>query len=453
MYKKLLISSAVCVALSSAAHATNGYFTHGIGTHNKAQAGSGLASPTQAIDAANNPAAGALLDESWNAGIAVFSPRRSYTASGSQANGQGGAFTLEEGTHESDSNWFPIPYLAKNWRLSNHTALTLSVYGRGGMNTNYTSGSATFDPDGPGAASTTTFRGTFGAGDTGVNLSQAFIEVAYAHQLNSVTLGFAPVIALQRFEATGLAAFAPYTERFAASGGYSQPADLSNNGADYSFGYGAKAGAIWQLSDNLSLATSYQSKVVMSEFNSYRDLFAQQGRFDIPASLRIGSSLRVSEQLQLHLDGERTYYSDVSSVANSSSLIFSCPTAGQGGTELSNCAGGDNGFGFGWRNVDVVKFGVTWTPVGRSNTTFRAGYSHASQPILDDDVLINILAPGVIETHYTIGIAQKMVNQNEWSLTFMYAPKNSVSGPSLFDPTQTIELKMDQFEIEFGYSW
>ena len=46
--------SAIAAALlsSGSAMATNGYFTHGIGTHNKAQAGSGTASPEQAIDAA-----------------------------------------------------------------------------------------------------------------------------------------------------------------------------------------------------------------------------------------------------------------------------------------------------------------------------------------------------------------------------------------------------------------
>jgi len=38
-------------------------------------------------------------------------------------------------------------------------------------------------------------------------------------------------------------------------------------------------------------------------------------------------------------------------------------------------------------------------------------------------------------------------------VALMYAPQKSVSGPNLFDPTQQIELAMDQFEIEFAYSF
>ena len=54
--------TALALALSApSALATNGYFTHGVGAHNKAQAGAGLASPSQAIDAANNPASAILV--------------------------------------------------------------------------------------------------------------------------------------------------------------------------------------------------------------------------------------------------------------------------------------------------------------------------------------------------------------------------------------------------------
>ena len=78
--------TALALALAApSALATNGYFTHGVGAHNKAQAGAGLASPSQAIDAANNPASAVLVDDQTNASLSIFSPRRSYTASASMA--------------------------------------------------------------------------------------------------------------------------------------------------------------------------------------------------------------------------------------------------------------------------------------------------------------------------------------------------------------------------------
>jgi hypothetical protein len=35
----------------------------------------------------------------------------------------------------------------------------------------------------------------------------------------------------------------------------------------------------------------------------------------------------------------------------------------------------------------------------------------------------------------------------------MYAPEVKIRGPQNFDPTQNVELKMKQFELEVGYSW
>ena len=79
--------SSIAAALLSAgqASATNGYFTHGIGTHNKALAGAGTASPEQAIDAATNPAAGVFVGDRLDVGLAIFSPRREFSAGPSMA--------------------------------------------------------------------------------------------------------------------------------------------------------------------------------------------------------------------------------------------------------------------------------------------------------------------------------------------------------------------------------
>ena len=108
-------------AISSAAMATNGYFTHGVGTESKAMAGTGVGSSENlgGIAAATNPALAVFSDEKWQVGFAVFSPMRSYTASDSVIGGQGGAFTLQAGEFDSSNEAFPIPYVAKNWSLQN----------------------------------------------------------------------------------------------------------------------------------------------------------------------------------------------------------------------------------------------------------------------------------------------------------------------------------------------
>lgn len=450
-------SAAVFCSAALPATATNGYFTHGIGTHNKAMAGAGMASPTQAIDVATNPASGVLVGSRLDVGMALFSPRREYTPGASLANGNGGAFTLGGGTQESDNNWFPIPYVAKNWHLSETRALTFAFFGRGGMNTEWDGGTATFDPDGPGPAPVTTFQGAYGAGKTGVDLSQAFLELAYAFRTGPVALGVAPVFAFQRFKADGLQNFSVYTASCANDPAcppdISGVGNLTNNGYSWSYGAGVKLGLTWEVSEHLALSFSHQTKTWMTEFEEYTDLFAEGGDFDIPSSTRGGISIRPSDALTFSADVEYTRYSNVASVGNSLALIAGCPTAGLGGTNVANCGGGSQGFGFGWEDVFVAKFGAAWRYAGRPEWTFRAGYSHAEQPINGSDVLVNVLAPGVMKHHITAGASYDRGNGDEVNVSFMFAPNNTVRGVNAFDPTQQIELSMKQFEFEIGYSW
>ena len=84
----------VALVMAGSAFATNGYFTHGIGTKNKGMAGSGIAMPEDAIDIANNPAVSVAVGNHLVVGAALFSPTRKYQTSSSQLNGQFGAFTI-----------------------------------------------------------------------------------------------------------------------------------------------------------------------------------------------------------------------------------------------------------------------------------------------------------------------------------------------------------------------
>lgn len=451
---KHLILTLSLLTVAMQAHATNGYFTHGLGVINKSMAGAGTADPQEAMAIANNPATAVLMDASTQVGVSIFSPRRAYTASNSLANGNGGAFTIGPGKVESGSNYFPIPYAARTWRLDETRAVGLTAYGRGGMNTDYNGGSATFDPDGPGPAPVMTLPGTYGTGKTGVDLSQLFVEAAYAQRNGEkFSWGVSGIFTAQAFEANGVAAFAPYTRTFAASGGTQMPNDLTNNSHDYSFGYGMKAGVHYQATDTLKLGISYQSNIYMSKFDDYASLFAGQGDFDIPSNIRFGASWQVIDTISLHYDIDHINFSDIDAVGNSISNLFACPTAGAGGTDLDSCLGGSRGAGFGWNDVTVHKFGIAWSPLSTPQWTFRAGISKNSQPIESTEVLFNIMAPGVIEKHFTFGATRKLANQREFSFSVLYAPTESISGRNTFDPTQTIKLEMKQFELEVGYSW
>jgi long-chain fatty acid transport protein len=449
--------SVIAVGLCAAgnAFATNGYFTHGNGTKNKAMAGAGIALPEDAIDITNNPAVAPFVGDQLIVGAALFSPIRKYQTTDSLLNGNMGAITIGPNNINSNSKYFVIPHIAKSWQLENGAAWALSFYGRGGMNTDWKGGTATFDPDGPGPAGPMTFPGTYGAGDAGVNFSQAFLDITWAKQLNDrLSLGISGVLVAQYFKADGVMSFAPLTETYATGaivGAPVLPENLSNNGTDFSYGGGLKLGLHAKLSERVSLGVMYQTKITMTEFDDYADLFAEQGGMDIPSDLKIGLTFHANEKVDLSLDLEHIWYSDVASVNNPIAYLFECPTASRDGMDLSKCLGGNNGGGFGWEDMTVYKVGMKWQ--AGEDWAWRFGYSYGEQPIPETEMSFNILAPGVMESHITAGFTLERTKGRQFNMSFMYAPNVKVTGPQNFDPTQNVTLQMYQWEMEASYSW
>ncbi len=453
-----LTTAIVTLLLTTPLWATNGYFTHGTGTKNKGMAGAGLAMPEDAISVANNPAAALSNTGKYDLGIAVFSPSRHYETTDSIYNGQGGTFTIGPNDIDSDNKYFYIPSMAGSWEINEQSAWAASFYGKGGMNTTWNGGTATFDPDGPGPAPVMTLPGTYGGGimgnngAAGVDLSQAYLELTYARSIGeNFTFGVSAVGVMQVFAARGLAAFGGYTETFAASGGTVMPTNLTNNGHDQSYGIGAKLGLIWDFSDSVAFAAAYQFKIGMSKFDDYSDLFADSGSMDIPASLKVGLTVRPTDSFALSFDVGKIWYSDVDAVGNAFANLFSCPTANPMAMDPSYCLGGKNGAGFGWDDMVVYKLGGQWSTSGP--WTWRAGFSHGKQPIDSSEVLFNILAPGVIEDHLTFGFTRELESGNEINMAFMYGFNKKVSGPNPLDPSQDISFDMDQWEVEFSFGW
>jgi long-chain fatty acid transport protein len=132
----------VALALAAgSASATNGYYTHGLGTKSKGMAGAGSANAGETLVLASNPAGIAFIARRLDLGLGLFSPQRDYSTSPSLANGncspQGCAFTIGPNSLDSESELFAIPYIASSWALSDVDYLATAFYGRGGMNTRW----------------------------------------------------------------------------------------------------------------------------------------------------------------------------------------------------------------------------------------------------------------------------------------------------------------------------
>lgn len=421
----------------STAQASNGYFSYGFGTKSKGMAGAGVALPQDALAAAINPAGTLHVGDRIDAGAAVFSPPREYTQNASTSLAGGAPLPIGSnpdftGTVESDKDYFLIPHFGYTHRIDADSAFGVALYGNGGMNTSYR------------ASDTTMGLGTFGDGDTGIDLSQLFLNLSYARRVSDdLTLGAAGIIAAQRFKAEGLNNLGMLVADGVAD-------NLSNMGYEVSYGLGAQVGALWRPSSRWSFGASYQTRMYMSEFDEYSDLFAEQGDFDIPATATLGLAFSPRDDLTFVADVQRIWYSDIAAIGNAmSSKVTACAMG-----EVNACLGADGGAGFGWDDVTVYKIGVQWdaTP----DWTLRLGYSTAQQPVPTSGVLFNVLAPAVAEDHFTAGLTRRIGKANEFTLSAMYAPANDIDCGCTLPMTggaESINIGIEQWEIEASYAW
>lgn len=118
--------------------------------------------------------------------------------------------------------------------------------------------------------------------------------------------------------------------------------------------------------------------------------------------------------------------------------------------------GDANGSGFGWRDQTVFKLGLEHAY--SKDLTLRAGYNQGKSPVRNDsinDVTFNILAPGVVERHLTLGATWTLSGKDELTVSYMHAFTNSVTGPSvtmLLGIGGTETLKMSQNALGLAYS-
>jgi long-chain fatty acid transport protein len=74
------------------------------------------------------------------------------------------------------------------------------------------------------------------------------------------------------------------------------PGKVTDNGYSSSWGGGVRIGYVGQFTEQIAVGVAYATKMSMVEFDDYRGLFAQSGKFDTPASFTIGGSFRPTEQ-------------------------------------------------------------------------------------------------------------------------------------------------------------
>ncbi len=409
-----LVVCLIAVA-SNVATATDGYFMLGYGTVSKGMGGTGVAVPGSALSAATNPASMVFVGCEYDLGLALFNPNRELTVTGNPS-GYDKTFGLTPGTTKSDTSVFLVPNLGANWMVGKNDSIGVSIYGNGGMNTTY---------DSP------IF---YGSKPVGVDMGKFYVVGTWAHKFGeNHSVGISPMVSWQRFKAYGLEAFGGYS---------SDPTKLTGNGYATSFGFGGRIGYLGKWTPWLTVGASYQTEVAYGKLKEYAGLFAEHGYFDDPANWTVGIALHPTDKITFAVDVQEIYFSQEASVGNPMlPNLMQAPL------------GADNGAGFGWKNMTVYKFGLEWKAT--DELTLRAGFATGKQPIPGSEVFMNILAPGVIEQHVTLGGSYLVSKGNKLNLSIIRGLSNTITGANPLEAPgqQKIALTMDQWDFELGWSF
>lgn len=423
------------MAAAAPAQATNGYFQHGYGVKAKAMGGAGIAVIDGPLTTANNPAGMVYVGNQIEIGMDYFQPDR-----GAEVNGQ--SFSA------NGNKAFLLPEFGVNYMLRDDLALGFAIFGNGGMNTSF---------DVPLYASQ--FAGTEFATRTGVDLAQVFLSPTLSYELApGHAIGVAGNAVLQYFRARGLANFCGFTRNGVPQGNQiACPADpaaavdgLTDQGYDLSHGFSVRIGYMGQITHWLRLGAYYQSRTWMTRFERYENLFAEQGDFDIPEHFGAGIAVTPKAGTLIAVDVQHIRYASVASVGNLNTGFLAPAAFG-----LGPALGDDDGPGFAWRDMTVVKLGLEQRVHDRLD--LRAGYSYGRQPIPASETAFNVVAPGVIEHHVTIGLAWQASKRFEIQAFYMHGFGDRVEGTSpdnVFSAGHgNLHMNQDSFGLTLGLNF
>lgn len=408
----------MAVGLPSVSFATNGMFLIGQGAKSRGMGGVAIAYPQDALAGAVNPASIGFVGSRVDIGGDLFLPN---------AESELGGFS-----RESTANTFVMPAMGGTYKFNRKLTFGFSAIPAGGGGSRYNKN---------------LYNNLTGADvdkTLGVNLMILQMSPAVAYRFNKQNqFGAGLVIGVQTFRAFGL----DYFSNFTSTGLFTNY--LSNNGNAWSYGGGVRLGWMGRFMDEqLSLGAAYTSRIYMSKFYKYRELFAEGGDIDTPSNFGIGLAYEVTPKLTVAVDVTHTLYSQVNSIGNTSVNISGSPFPV---SQQDNALGKDNGLGFGWSDQTVYKIGAAYKY--NDQWTARAGWNYGKSPIneANGEILFSIVAPAVVQNHLTLGTTYSPSQNVEWSFSYVHAFQFEQTGPTLIGSTGTLKMDQNAFGVSFGY--
>jgi long-chain fatty acid transport protein len=400
-------------------YATNGMFLIGQGQKARAAGGAAMAMPQDSLANAINPATLGFIKSRVDVGADIMVPKATAHLGGIQDNSQRDKYLL--------------PAMGGVYQFNRKVAMGMTAVPYGGGGTRY---------------DTNLFNKASGSNPDktmGVELFVMQVAPTVSYKINKQnSVGASLLIGAQRFRADGLEYFENFTKTGLGSDG------LTGNGYDYAFGAGARIGWMGQyFKKRLALGAAYSSRVYMSEFDDYDELFAEQGDLDTPANVGAGIAIKVLPNFTLAFDVMKYFYSDVKSIGNESAQTG--PGSVFPGGDEKHRLGKDDGLGFGWDDQVAYKLGAVYDH--NEKLTLRAGWNYADSPVDESngEILMSIVAPAIARHHVTFGATYAPDSRQEWSFSFTHAFKYEQEGPTFIGNTGKLEFYATTVGLSWGY--
>ena len=276
------------------------FFTFGSGYLAKQMAGATTAMTGDAFAGASNPAKWLAAGNQLDVDLEFFNFNRKIEREGSG--------TPLDFKSNSSRTMFYIPEAAFSRRVNERLAWGVTLYGNGGLNTEYRD-----DTRVPGTNAAPAKCGNkpgnflLGCDKLGIDIGQMVTAPGVAWQIApGHAVGVAALVTLQRFQAYGLQAMAPLSKH---------PADLTNRGDDWAVGIGGRVGWLGEITPWLTLGSAWSSRVVMGKFSQYEGLIAG-GALHLPENYSVGFALRPLEDFTFTFDYQRILYGQVPATGN-----------------------------------------------------------------------------------------------------------------------------------------
>ncbi|WJW75208.1 outer membrane protein transport protein [Thiohalobacter sp. IOR34] len=423
--KPLLAAMLVAgTATPTASFATNGMFMIGFGTKARGVGGAAIAFPQDSLAGAVNPAAIRAFNTRIDVGADYFRP---------MANASIVSHTGDIEWEPSRANTFLIPNMGGAMRFNRKLSFGFSAVGAGGGGSRYNRNLYNLTDAGKDPNKT-----------LGVNLMvmQMNPTIAFRASKNH-SIGASLIMSVQTFRAFGLDQFAQFTK---------DQLPLPARGNDWAYGAGVRIGWLGKfMKKKLTLGASASSKVYMTKFEKYKDLFAEQGNFDTPPILGFGAAYKVNKKLTVAMDITRIFYSQIPAVSNPGPVTTGGGSPFINGDRDTYALGNDKGLGFGWENQTAYKLGINYDY--SKEWSFRAGWNYAKSPIPEKEgaVLFNIVAPATTQHHLTLGASYRPSNNSEVSFSYVHAFKFKQKGPTYIGTQGEIEMYQNSVGASYAY--